>query len=111
MQLFHHTEFSDRDALFGLKLQLGHAVSVCIPTLNEAATIGEIVSELRQMCMGRVRLIDEILVIDSGSNDDTCKIASEAGAVVWKSAEISPDAGSHVGKGENLWKALHVARG
>ena len=32
-------------------------------------------------------------------------------ARVFRAAEIAPEYGSHYGKGENLWKALHAAQG
>ncbi|MEX1049450.1 MAG: glucosyl-3-phosphoglycerate synthase, partial [Akkermansiaceae bacterium] len=37
--------------------------------------------------------------------------AEAAGATVYLSAEIAHQHGTHRGKGENLWKALHVAKG
>ncbi len=43
MQRFHHSEFSDPFRLLELKKASGHRISVCIPTLDEAETIGSIV--------------------------------------------------------------------
>src|SRR6478672_325782 len=106
---FHHQQFADAKALAGLKNS--QRVSVCIPTLNEAETIGEIVSTLRSTLVEDSGLVDEILVIDSGSDDATREIAAARGASVHLSAEIAARHGSHSGKGENLWKALHVATG
>ena len=105
---FHHSAFADAGRLVDLK---SGPISVCIPTLDEAPTIGAIVTIIRRELMEKVPLVDEILVIDSGSADGTCAIASEAGATVHLSGEIAPGHGSHRGKGENLWKALHVAQG
>lgn len=103
---FHHRQFADVDALLAQKGS--QRISVCIPTLNEADTIGPIVSTIRGELSG---LVDEVLVIDSDSTDATREIATSAGATVYRSAEILPDQSSHVGKGENLWKALHVSTG
>ena len=111
MQRFHHSQFADFPRLTELKQSSGQRISVCIPTLNEAETIGEIVSTLRSTLMKNVGLVDEILVIDSGSNDGTRAIAEAAGAKVHLSSEIAAAHGTHLGKGENLWKALHVATG
>jgi glucosyl-3-phosphoglycerate synthase len=106
MQRFHHSQFADAGALVAGKNH--QRIAVCIPTLNEAETIGLIVSTVRRELMGRVPLVDEILVIDSDSTDNTREIAADAGARVFRSAEIAPDTGTHAGKGENLWKALHA---
>jgi glucosyl-3-phosphoglycerate synthase len=111
MQRHHHSQFADARRLLDLKHAAGLRVSVCIPTLNEAETIGAIVSSIRSELMEHVPLIDEVLVIDSDSTDGTRELAASAGARVFQSAEIAPEKGSHTGKGENLWKALHVATG
>ena len=106
---FHHSAFADASDL--ARRKGSQRISVCIPTLNEAPTIGGIVETIRHHLMDDVALVDEILVIDSGSHDDTRDIATAAGAQVHLSFEIAPSLGSHRGKGENLWKALHVATG
>ncbi len=106
---FHHSQYSDPEKLLASKR--GRTISVCIPTLDEAATIGAIVATIRREWIERHPLVDEILVIDSGSTDGTRRLAAEAGADVHLAAGISPDGTTHTGKGENLWKALHVARG
>lgn len=105
---FHHSGFADASRLADLKTG---PVSVCIPTLNEEATIGAIVSTIRRELMEQVPLVDELLVIDSGSTDATRQIAAEAGAAVHLSGNIAPEYGTHLGKGENLWKALHATTG
>ncbi len=103
---FHHERFADVERLLALKN--GQQISVCIPTLNEAATIGQIVTLIRENLS---ELVDEVLVIDSGSSDATQEIARAAGASVHLAADISPDGTAYRGKGENLWKALHIACG
>ena len=108
-QRFHHRQFADVGALVALKKS--QRISVCIPTLNEAETIGPIVSIIREALVREHGLVDEILVIDSDSSDATREIAAAAGATVYRAADIRPDPCGHVGKGENLWKALHVAGG
>jgi len=104
MKRFHYLDFSDRAALVGRKN--GRRACLAIPTLNEATTIGPIVETARRELMEAHPLLDEILVIDSGSSDATCLIAADAGARVLLSHEIAPDRGSFPGKGENLWKSL-----
>jgi glucosyl-3-phosphoglycerate synthase len=111
VQRFHHKTFADVGRLLDLKQAAGERVTVCIPTLNEAETIGAIVREIRTEFVERVPLVDEILVVDSASEDATREIAAGEGAIVFASAAIAPETGTFAGKGENLWKALHVARG
>jgi glucosyl-3-phosphoglycerate synthase len=103
---FHHQQFANSKRLVALKGS--QRISVCIPTLNEAETIGSIVSIIRGEL---AHLVDEILVIDSESTDSTREMAVAAGAKVYQSSEILPDKTSSFGKGENLWKALHIATG
>jgi len=109
MQRFHHSQFADVRALVELKGR--QRISVCIPTLNEAETIGRIVETVRLELVEASPLVNEILVIDSDSSDATREIAAQAGARVFRSAEIAPEHGTHSGKGENLWKALHASSG
>jgi glucosyl-3-phosphoglycerate synthase len=89
----------------------GLSVSLVVPARNEAATVGDVVGRVREALMETTDLLDEIVVIDSDSTDDTYAVASDAGAVVHRSAEIRPDLGSVPGKGEAMWKSLFVTRG
>ncbi len=108
---FHHSQFSNIKQLVDIKEKKGITISLCIPTLNEESTIGkEIVifnSELRQ----RYPLLDEIVVIDSGSSDKTLEVATSFGADTYLSSDILPHLPSKKGKGENLWKAVYQLKG
>lgn len=108
MKVFHHSRFSDPAALAARKRSLGLRAAVCIPTLDEAETIGTIVRAIRGGLMDGCGLVDELWVIDSGSSDGTRRIARDAGARVSLAADIPPAGGACPGKGENLWKALHA---
>ena len=55
--------------------------------------------------------MDEIIVVDSGSQDRTQQVAEEAGARFSYSKDILPHYGFVKGKGENLWKSLYAASG
>jgi glucosyl-3-phosphoglycerate synthase len=86
-------------------------ISVVIPARNEAATIGDIVAAIRTELVEQAGLVDELIVIDSDSVDDTAQLARDNGAVVHAAAEIRPDLGWQPGKGEALWKSQFVTSG
>jgi glucosyl-3-phosphoglycerate synthase len=108
---FHHRQFAEVEMLMRLKEEQGLSLSLCIPTLNEAATIGAVVTLLHAALCDQIPLLDEIAVIDSGSTDRTLELGSAAGASVYRAADILPEMGCHCGKGENLWKALYQLKG
>lgn len=105
----HHWDDWTLDDLLAAKRET--RVSLVVPARNEAATVGDVVTRVREALMETVALLDEIVVIDSDSTDDTFAVAEDAGAVVHRSAEIRPDLGSHPGKGEAMWKSLFVTSG
>jgi glucosyl-3-phosphoglycerate synthase len=86
-------------------------VSVCLPARDEAATIGPIVATVRRELIERDGLVDEIVVVDDGSVDDTARIAESEGARVVSEASILPELPSGSGKGNALWKSLYACRG
>ena len=108
---FDTSEFRDLKRLVDLKERQGLSISVGLPTLNEEKTIGLVIRRIRDALMLRVPLVDELLVIDSASTDRTVEIAHELGAEVRQHDQILPQLGSHVGKGEALWKSLYELRG
>ncbi len=87
------------------------SVSLVVPARNEAATVGDVVTRVREALVDTVSLLDEIVVIDSDSTDDTFSVAEDAGATVHRAAEIRPDLDWFPGKGEAMWKSLFVTRG
>jgi glucosyl-3-phosphoglycerate synthase len=105
----HHWDDWSLDQL--LEAKGGGAVSLVVPARNEAATVGDVVSRVREALVETVALLDEIVVIDSDSTDETYEVASDAGAVVHRAAEIRPDLGTVAGKGEAMWKSLFVTKG
>ncbi len=108
---FHHTRYWDIVQMVERKQEQGVTISLCIPTLNEEQTIGKEVVVFKSELMTRYPLLDEIVVIDSGSDDRTLEVASAFGADTYLSSEILPEAGAKRGKGENLWKALYQLKG
>lgn len=101
---------TDRRALVRAKAA-SSTISVVLPARNEQDTVGHIVAALRAELMEAVPLVDEIVVIDSGSVDDTFQVATAAGARVVRQDEVLPQLGARPGKGEALWKSLYATRG
>ncbi|MFC8930110.1 glucosyl-3-phosphoglycerate synthase [Streptomyces albidoflavus] len=98
-------------ALVAAKRRSGSTVSVVLPALNEEATVGAIVAEIRRSLMEAVPLVDELVVIDSGSTDRTSQEAAAAGARVVHRDVILPRMPAVPGKGEVLWRSLMVTSG
>ena len=108
---FHYSEFSDIKRLVDAKHQKGLKISLCLPTLNEEKTIAKEIVILKSELMTRYGLLDEIVVIDSGSTDKTVEIARSFGASVYDADQLLPELDKYRGKGENLWKALFITSG
>jgi glucosyl-3-phosphoglycerate synthase len=105
----HHWDDWTLDSLFAAKGAT--RVSLVVPARNEAATVGDVVTRVRAALVDTVELLDEIVVIDSDSTDETYAVAEDAGAIVHRAVEIRPDLGTQPGKGEAMWKSLFVTSG
>ncbi|MGP8059838.1 MAG: glucosyl-3-phosphoglycerate synthase [Acidimicrobiales bacterium] len=82
-------------------------VSVCVPARNEAATVGSVVAAVARphlAAAGGSGLVDEVLVVDDGSVDETGARARAAGARVLRRSEDP-------GKGQAMRAALEAAVG
>lgn len=99
------------EALCALREEKRLTVSVCLPARDEAATVGSIVASLRASLATEGGLVDEIVVIDDRSADDTASLARRAGATVASTTEVLPAFGRGGGKGAALWKSLWVSSG
>jgi len=108
---FHHEDFSDIGRLLDSKDRAGKTISVCLPSMNEAATIGTILEVAREELMEKTPLVDQLCVVDGGSEDDTRDIARDAGAEVFGQEEILPGQYEPMGKGDALWRSLLCLRG
>jgi glucosyl-3-phosphoglycerate synthase len=108
---FHHSQFEDLKHLTAVKEKKGLTISLCLPTLNEEKTIAKEIVIFKSELMTRYPLLDELVVVDSGSIDQTREIARAFGADVYRADDILPHLPIHRGKGENLWKALYITTG
>ncbi|HEU4511806.1 MAG TPA: glucosyl-3-phosphoglycerate synthase [Nocardioidaceae bacterium] len=107
----HHAADWTLEELLVHKERTGIRVSLVLPARDEAATVGAIVTRVREELVEAVPLVDEIVVIDSDSTDETARAARDAGAVVHEAAAIRPELGGRPGKGEAMWKSLFVTIG
>ncbi|MFC8178451.1 glucosyl-3-phosphoglycerate synthase [Rhodococcus sp. NPDC057297] len=86
----------------------GRTVSVVLPALNEEATVAAVVRSIRPLLGG---LVDDLLVLDSGSVDATATEARRAGARVVTREQAVPHLQPRPGKGEVLWRSLAATDG
>lgn len=84
----------------------GLTVSVVIPALNEEETVGSVVRHVLQYPS-----FTEVIVIDADSTDDTARVATEAGAKVYRKSNVAPNIPSRNGKGDAMWRGALVSTG
>ncbi|MDT5336359.1 MAG: glucosyl-3-phosphoglycerate synthase, partial [Mycobacterium sp.] len=86
----------------------GRTISVVLPALNEEETVASVVGTITPLLGG---LVDEIVVLDSGSTDETEIRALAAGAKVVSREVALPEVAPQPGKGEVLWRSLAATTG
>jgi glucosyl-3-phosphoglycerate synthase len=97
---FHHSAFPAAR----IAAERRRSVGVILPARECAGTVGGIVRSLLELRAARV--LDEVLVVDAASADGTAAVAAAAGARVVQEAELMPDVGPVLGKGDAMWRAL-----
>jgi glucosyl-3-phosphoglycerate synthase len=100
---FHHAQFP----LELLRERKHEPATVVLPTREVADTIGPMVERLLSL----EELVDQVLVVDAASQDGTAEIAASLGADVRQEAELLPEFGQVLGKGDAMWRALAAADG
>ena len=94
--------------LLAAKAKTGRSVSVVLPALNEQATIESVIDSITPLVDN---LVDELIVLDSGSTDDTEIRSIAAGARVVSREQAVPEVPPQPGKGEALWRSLAATSG
>ncbi|WP_420714226.1 glucosyl-3-phosphoglycerate synthase [Gordonia sp. SL306] len=86
----------------------GRSISVVLPALDEERTVGSVIASIMPLVGG---LVDEVVVVDSGSSDATMARAAAAGARVESRESALPGVAPLPGKGEVLWRSLATTIG
>jgi glucosyl-3-phosphoglycerate synthase len=86
----------------------GRTVSVVLPALDEEETVAGVVASVLPH-VGSI--VDELVVVDSGSTDRTVELAGRAGARVVHREDVLPEFAPVPGKGEVLWRSLAATSG
>ncbi|BBZ22280.1 MULTISPECIES: glucosyl-3-phosphoglycerate synthase [Mycobacteriaceae] len=94
--------------LLAAKAETGRSISVVLPALNEQATIESVIDSITPLVDN---LVDELIVLDSGSTDDTEIRSIAAGARVVSREQAVPEVPPQPGKGEALWRSLAATSG
>jgi glucosyl-3-phosphoglycerate synthase len=97
---YHADEFS-LERLLAVKQ---HTVALLLPAREVSQTIGAIAETALRL--EEAGLLDEVLVIDADSQDDTAAIARRAGLRVAQESELLPEYGPAQGKGDAMWRGL-----
>jgi glucosyl-3-phosphoglycerate synthase len=82
-------------------------ISVILPALDEEDTVGDIVATIcADLASDPNTLVDEVIVVDSGSRDSTAAVAAASGARVVGRSDVLPNYPPRRGKGEAMWRGL-----
>lgn len=108
---FDAEEFKNIKKLVDKKESQGLTISLALPALNEEKTVGNVIQIAKTEFMQKYPLIDEIILVDSGSTDHTREIARDLGIPVYLNQEVLSNYGFRNGKGEVLWKSLYLTNG
>jgi glucosyl-3-phosphoglycerate synthase len=97
---YHANEFP-LERLLAAKQQ---TVALLLPAREVAQTVGPIAETAARL--KDAGLLDEVLVIDAASQDDTAAVARRAGLQVAQEGELLPEYGPARGKGDAMWRGL-----
>jgi glucosyl-3-phosphoglycerate synthase len=81
-----------------------HTVALLLPAREVAQTIDPIAETARRL--EEAGLLDEVLVVDAASQDETATIARRAGLRVAQEDDLLREYGPAQGKGDAMWRGL-----
>ncbi len=110
-QLLNLVEPRPLAELVEVKRAKGLGVSLVLPTFNEETTIGGLIDSWSKLC--DKKLIDEIIVVDSGSEDKTEEEVTNRQVPFFKAAFKLQEMGLPPvsGKGTNVWLSQFLTSG
>ncbi len=79
-------------------------VALLLPSREVATTIGPIAETAARLRDSG--LLDEVLVVDADSQDETATVARQAGLQVAQESQLLPQFGPAQGKGDAMWRGL-----
>lgn len=111
---FHCYDYQDLENVYHNKR--GRTISLVMPTLNEEEHVGTIIETIFKDLNKDFQILDELIVIDGGSNDKTLDIVSTLSIrykllTLVKECDILFQYKSKKGKGNQLWKGLYCSKG
>lgn len=105
---FSYRAFGDLESLAALKQTRGLTVGVALPSLNEVETVAKVIDAVRNCAP----IVDDLIVVDSGSTDGTVELCEECGVRLVADSRAAAELGVPLssGKGFNLWTSLHYLK-
>lgn len=103
---FEASDFSLPAVLRRHKNKLNKKIAVILPSLNEEKTVGKVIQTA--LDVKKAGIIDEVILIDSQSADNTVAIAKSYGIPVHIHQDIAPELGAYRGKGEAMFKSTFI---
>jgi glucosyl-3-phosphoglycerate synthase len=94
-----------------MRLKGDRRISLCFPCRDEGETVGRLLAEARVHLVDEHRVLDELVVLDDNSTDDTAARAEAAGATVIPISLVHDRHGAGRGKGNALWASLVATQG
>lgn len=108
---FKGEDFCDSRELSRLKRERDVSVTLILPTRNVGKTIGPILDAVARHEQCGSRICDQVIVVDSSSDDGTLAVARGYEVEIYPEGELMPEFGQVYGKGDAMWRALSKAHG